>query len=265
VDQRLLENSRYGMIPVVTDGLKPFTVYAAEADRAKAAKMPAVAIVVAGLGVGAAKTTDAIMKLPPAVTLAFTPYGSDPSKLAERARAQRHEILLQIPMEPFDYPDNDPGPQTLLTTLAPEANLDRLHWHLSRFQGYAGIANFMGARFVVADAVMQPIIREAAKRGLGYLDDGSAPRSTAAALAAAQAMPFAKADFAVDAVPTAVEIDRALARLENLAKERGTAVGVASALPISIERIGVWAKALESRGIMLVPLTTAMLKSKSAQ
>jgi len=265
VDQRLLENSRYGMIPVVTDGLKPFTVYAAEADRAKAAKMPAVAIVVAGLGVGAAKTTDAIMKLPPAVTLAFTPYGSDPSKLAERARAQRHEILLQIPMEPFDYPDNDPGPQTLLTTLAPEANLDRLHWHLSRFQGYAGIANFMGARFVVADAVMQPIIREAAKRGLGYLDDGSAPRSTAAALAAAQAMPFAKADFAVDAVPTAVEIDRALARLENLAKERGTAVGDASALPISIERIGVWAKALESRGIMLVPLTTAMLKSKSAQ
>ena len=81
--------------------------------------MPVVAIVVGGLGVGAAKTTDAIMKLPPAVTLAFTPYGSDPAKLAERARAQRHEILLQIPMEPFDYPDNDPGPQTLLTTLAP--------------------------------------------------------------------------------------------------------------------------------------------------
>ncbi len=263
VDPRLLEKSRYGMIPTMFEGQKPFTVYAAEADRAKAAKMPVVSIVVAGLGVGAAKTTDAIMKLPSAVTLAFTPYGSDPSKLAERARAQRHEILLQIPMEPFDYPDNDPGPQTLLTTLSTDANLDRLYWHLSRFQGYAGIANFMGARFVVADAVMQPIIREAAKRGLGYLDDGSAPRSTAPALAAAQAMPFGKADFAIDAVPTAAEIDRALTRLENLAKERGTAIGVASALPISIERIGVWTKALESRGIMLVPLTTAMLKSKS--
>ncbi len=149
IDQRLLEKSRYGMIPVIADGLKPFTAYAAEADRAKAAKMPVVAIVVGGLGVGAAKTTDAIMKLPPAVTLAFTPYGSDPSKLAERARTQRHEILLQVPMEPFDYPDNDPGPQTLLTSLSPDQNLDRLYWHLSRLQGYAGIANFMGARFVV--------------------------------------------------------------------------------------------------------------------
>jgi polysaccharide deacetylase 2 family uncharacterized protein YibQ len=243
--------------------LKPFTVYAAEADRAKAAKMPVVAIVIGGLGVGAAKTTDAIMKLPAAVTLAFTPYGSDPAKLTERARTQRHEILLQIPMEPFDYPDNDPGPQTLLTTLGPEQNLDRLYWHLSRFQGYAGIANFMGGRFVVTDAVMQPIVREAAKRGLGYLDDGSAPRSVASSLAAGQAMPFAKADFSIDAVPTAVEIDRTLAKLENLAKERGIAVGIASALPISIERIGVWIKALESHGIMLVPLTTAMLKSKS--
>jgi polysaccharide deacetylase 2 family uncharacterized protein YibQ len=263
IDSRLLEKSRYGMIPVVNDGLKPFTVYAAEADRAKAAKMPVVSIVVGGLGVGAAKTTDAIMKLPPAVTLAFTPYGSDPGKLAERARAQRHEILLQVPMEPYDYPDNDPGPQTLLTTLAPEQNLDRLYWHLSRFQGYAGIANFMGARFVAADAVMQPIVREAAKRGLGYLDDGSAPRSVAGSLAAGQAMPFARADVAIDAVPTAVEIDRALAKLENLARERGVAVGIASALPVSIERIGVWIKALDSHGIMLVPLTTAMLKSKS--
>jgi polysaccharide deacetylase 2 family uncharacterized protein YibQ len=266
VDQRLLEKSRYGMIPVAADGLKPFTAYAGgtDADRARAAKMPSIAIVIGGLGVGAAKTSDAIMKLPPAVTLAFTPYGADPGKLVERARAQRHEVLLQIPMEPFDYPDNDPGPQTLLTTLNAEQNLDRLSWHLSRFQGYAGIANFMGARFVVTDAAMQPIVREAARRGLGYLDDGSAPRSVASSLAEGQAMPFARADFNIDAVPTSVEIDRALAKLESLAKERGTAVGIASALPISIERISAWTRSLESRGILLVPLTTAMLKSKSS-
>ena len=266
IDQRLLEKSRYGMIPVAADGLKPFTAYAAgnDAERAKAAKIPTIAIVVTGLGVGAAKTADAIVKLPGAVTLAFTPYGSDPGKLVERARSQRHEVLLQIPMEPFDYPDNDPGPQTLLTTVSADQNLDRLMWHLSRFQGYVGIANFMGARFVVTDAVMQPIIREAAKRGLGYLDDGSAPRSVAGALAEGSAVPFAKADLNIDVVPTPAEIDRSLTKLESLAKERGAAIGIASALPISIERIGNWAKALEGRGIMLVPLTTAILKSKSS-
>ena len=264
VDQRLLEKTRYGMIPIAAENLKPFTAYAAPFDQAKAAKMPVIAIVVGGLGVGAAKTTDAIMRLPGAVTLAFTPYGSDPGKLAERARAQRHEIFLQIPMEPYDYPDNDPGPQTLLATLGAEQNLDRLFWHLGRLQAYAGIANFMGARFVATDVAMAPVIREAAKRGLGYFDDGSAPRSVAGSLAAGQAMPFAKGDIAIDAVPTSAEIDHALAKLETIAKDRGFAIGTASALPVSIERIGAWTRGLESRGVVLVPLTTAMLKSKSS-
>ena len=264
IDPKLLEKSRYGMIPVAADGLKSFTAYAADADRAKAARMPVVAIVIGGLGVGAAKTNDAIMKLPAAVTLAFTPYGAEPSKLAERARAQRHEILLQIPMEPYDYPDNDPGPQTLLATLGPDQNLDRLYWHLSRVQGYVGVANFMGARFVATEAAMQPIVGEAAKRGLALFDDGAAPRSVASALATGQAMPFAKGDVAIDAVPTALEIDHALAKLESLARERGTAIGTASALPVSIERLGAWIKGLDAKGIMLVPLTTAMLKSKSS-
>ncbi|QOZ74357.1 divergent polysaccharide deacetylase family protein [Bradyrhizobium sp. CCBAU 53351] len=264
IDQKLLEKSRYGMIPMVSGDLKPFNVYAAEADRAKAAKMPVVAIVIGGLGVGAAKTTDAIMKLPAAVTLAFTPYGADPGKLAERARAQRHEIFLQIPMEPYDFPDNDPGPQTLLTSLSADQNMDRLYWHLSRMQGYAGIANFMGARFVATEPAMQPIIREAAKRGLGFFDDGSSPRSIAGQAAANQAMPFGKGDLAIDVVPTATEIDRALNKLESTARERGIAVGTASALPVSIDRIGAWTKTLGDRGILLVPLTTAMLKSKSS-
>lgn len=266
INQKLLENSRYGMVPIAADGLKPFRVYAGGSDttRALAAKMPSIAIVITGLGVGATKTTDAIIKLPAAVTLAFTPYGSEPSKLVERARAQKHEILLQLPMEPFDYPDNDPGPQTLLTTAAAEQNLDRLLWQMSRFQGYVGVANFMGSRFVTTDSAMQPIVKEAAKRGLAWLDDGTSPRSVAGILAEGQAMPFAKANVSIDTVPTPAEIDRALAKLELLAKENGTAIGTASALPVSIERIGNWSKQLESRGIMLVPLTTAMLKPKSS-
>ncbi|QDM14910.1 divergent polysaccharide deacetylase family protein [Tardiphaga sp. vice352] len=263
---KLLEKARYGMVPIAADGMKPVSAYAAgsDAERARAMKIPSIAIVIGGLGVGAAKTTEAIMKLPAAVTLAFTPYGSDPGKLVERARAQRHEVLLQVPMEPFDYPDNDPGPQTLLATASAEQNLDRLLWHMSRFQGYVGLANFMGARFVAADSAMQPVLRDAAKRGLAYFDDGTAPRSVGQAVAEGTAVPFARADLGIDTSPTSADIDKALARLESLARERGYAVGTASALPISIERIAAWAKTLESRGVMLVPLTTAMLKSKSS-
>ena len=144
------------------------------------------------------------------MTFAFAPYGADVERLGARARSEGHEVLLQVPMEPFDYPDNDPGPQTLLTSLTPEQNIDRLHWLMSRFQGYVGMADSMGARFTATEPALGAVLRETAKRGLIYLDDGSSPRSVAARSPAPTISPFAKADIVLDAVPTPAEIDRAL-------------------------------------------------------
>ena len=164
--------------------MRPFTLYAhprkLPADKTDA---PRIAIIVGGLGISATGTADALAKLPTPVTLGFAPYGADLDRLAERARAENHEVLLQTPMEPFDYPDNDPGPQTLLTSLTPDQNIDRLHWQMSRFQGYVGIVSYMGARFTASEQSLAPVLRETAKRGLIYVDDGASPRSVASQFA----------------------------------------------------------------------------------
>src|SRR5690606_27780599 len=102
------------------------------ADKAEA---PRIAVIVTGLGISAKAADEALTRLPAAVTFAFTPYGGELAKLVIRARQNGHEVLLQAPMEPFDYPDNDPGPQTLLTSLSADQNIDRLQWLMSRFQG----------------------------------------------------------------------------------------------------------------------------------
>jgi polysaccharide deacetylase 2 family uncharacterized protein YibQ len=263
VEQRLTESSKHGAIPkVAPDGARAADVYARPV-KAIAGKpnAPRIAIVVGGLGVGAGITNEALGKLPGPVTFAFAPYGSNLEQLVLRARNGGHEILLHVPMEPFDYPDNDPGPQTLLTSLDAGANIDRLHWLMSRFQGYVGIANHMGGRFTSSDAALAPVLREASKRGLIYLDDGSSQRSVAGQIAGANNLAFAKADLVIDAVPTGADVERALGRLETMARERGIAVGMASALPVSIERIAKWAKAAEGRGVLLVPITAVAKRS----
>jgi polysaccharide deacetylase 2 family uncharacterized protein YibQ len=266
IDQRLAEASHNGPIPrIAADGTRPSEAFAqpvkAMADRPNA---PRIAIVVAGLGISAIGTSDALAKLPGPVTLAFAPYGADLDRIAARARESGHELLLQVPMEPFDYPDNDPGPQTLLTSLNAGQNVERLHWLMSRLQGYVGIANYMGGRFTASEAALSPVLREAALRGLIYVEDGTSPRSLAGQLAGANNLPYAKADLTIDAVPTSAEIDRALARLEKTARERSIAVGMASALPASIERIALWAKAAENHGILLVPISAAAVRGKSS-
>ena len=252
-DPRLTELSRHGPIPkVAVDGARAADAYARPAERTSG---PRVAIVVGKLG--SAGTGEALAKLPAAVSLAFAPYGGDLERSVARARGEGREVLLQVPMEPQDHPDNDPGPPTLLTSLTAEQNVDRLHWSMSRFQGYAGIAPQMGARFAGNEPAVAAVVREISKRGLIYFDDGAASGSVASQVASANNVPFAKADLVIDAAPTAAEIDRALARLEALARERGMAVGAASALPVSIERIARWAKAAAGRGVTLVPVSAA--------
>jgi polysaccharide deacetylase 2 family uncharacterized protein YibQ len=266
LDQRLVEASKHGAIPrIAPDGARPAEIYARTIAPLQARKDgPRIAIVVGGLGVSASLTEKAIDKLPGPVTFAFPPYGADVERLVTRARAEGHEVLLQAPMEPFDYPDNDPGPQTLLTSLGTDQNLDRLHWQMSRFQGYVGLANYMGARFTATEAALAPVLKETARRGLIYIDDGASPRSVAGQIAGANNVPFAKAEVTLDAVPTPANIDKALARLEAMARERGSAIGIASALPASIERIAQWAKGAEVRGFVLVPITAVAIKPKSS-
>jgi uncharacterized protein len=265
-DQKFVEMTPHGPIPkVAADGTRPADAFARPVKPLPGKPdAPRIVLIVGGLGVSTTATSDAIAKLPGSVTLGFVPYGSDLASLVARARDGGHEVLLQVPMEPFEYPDNDPGPQTLLTSLTTQQNLDRLYWLMSRFQGYVGIANTMGARFTASEPSFTPILREAAKRGLIFVDDGSNPRSIAGRIAGANNLPFARADVILDSVPTPAEIDRALGRLEMAARERSFAVGIASALPVSIDHIAKWAKAAESRGLLLVPISAVALKAKQS-
>jgi polysaccharide deacetylase 2 family uncharacterized protein YibQ len=266
VEQRALERSSYGAIPrIAADGARPSEIYGRPANIPAAKKNnPRIAIIVGGLGISAAVTQQAIKNLPSPITFAFSPYGADIERLVTQARTEGHEALLQVPMEPLDFPDNDPGPHALLTSLGVPQNLDRLHWLMSRFQGYVGIVNTMGARFTASEPALTPVLNDIAARGLIYIDNGSSAKSLASQIAGAGGLPFARADVVLDAMPAAAQIDAALGRLETLARERGAAVGIASALPASVERIAQWAKAAESRGVVLVPITTAAIKPKSS-
>ncbi|WID99150.1 divergent polysaccharide deacetylase family protein [Bosea vestrisii] len=258
-DKRLVERTRHGLLPKIgPDGATPLQVYARPLGPAPAGK-PAgrIAILVGGLGISQSSTSEAIARLPGPVSLAFAPYGADLEKTVQRARSEGHEVFLQVPMEPFDYPDNDPGPHTLLTGPKGSDNLDRLQWALGRVTGYVGIVNFLGGRLTADDTALTPLLREIAGRGLMVVDDGSSPRSLLASAATKAQIPALKADLALDAVPRAETIDRELQRLETLARDQGAVIATASALPVTIERITRWARTLEGKNLVIIPVSAA--------
>jgi len=256
-DARIAERTRHGTLPRIgDDGERAWDVYSRPPAGAASARAR-VAILVTGLGISQSATNDAIAKLPPDVTLAFAPYGTDLERLVSRARTNGHEVMLQVPMEPFDYPDNDPGPHTLTVQAKAEENREKLHWVMGRFAGYTGIVNFMGARLTADEAALTPIIEEIASRGLAILDDGTSSRSLVRRAAEGANAPVARASLVIDAVPRAEAIDAMLDRLEEQARSEGFAIATASALPLSVDRIARWAAQASERGIVLVPVSAA--------
>jgi polysaccharide deacetylase 2 family uncharacterized protein YibQ len=255
----LSEETSAGAIPRISGtGLRPFDAYRRPADAALASGGPMIAIVVTGLGINEQGSLDAIDQLPDDVTLAFAPYGRSLQNSVAAARAAGHEVMLEVPLEPFDYPQNDPGPHTILTGEAPRDNLEKLFWLMARFGGYFGVINNMGARLTASAQDFGPVMEEFGARGLSYLDDGSSNRSVAAQLASANTVPFARAGSMIDVNPARASILSALASLETQAMETGSAIGIVSALPISVQAVSDWAHELDAKGIALVPVSALM-------
>jgi uncharacterized protein len=259
----LTETSAYGLLPRIgDDGTRPLDAYARPAASDDTAGLRRVAIVIGGIGVEGGASEAAITGLPGAVTLAFAPYGDELPATVADARASGHEILIQVPMEPYNYPDIDPGPRTLTVDGGTTKNLDRLHWVLSRITTYVGVMNYMGAQFTGDDKAMAPVIGDVVGRGLLYLDDGSSARSRALSFAAPSA-PVLEADLVIDADISPAAIDAKLDQLAAIAADRGYAIATGTAFPTTVERVAAFAKAAERRGLLLVPVSDLVRSDRS--
>ncbi|WP_209010864.1 divergent polysaccharide deacetylase family protein [Labrenzia sp. PHM005] len=257
-DTRVSERSDYGFLPMISDaGVRPLDAYS-RPIATEFTSIPKIAVVITGLGLSEAGTQNAIDRLPPDVTFALAPYGSDLDLWMQQARMKGHELLLQIPLEPFDFPDNDPGPHTLLVSLKPAELLDRLAFLLTRVTNYVGVIGEMGARYTSIKPSMQFLLEKLKSRGLMFVDNGTTSRSIAGEVSADVRMPFSGVDVVLDEVPRESNIDAKLLQLESVARARGFAVAAGSALPVTVRQLEEWVQDLEQRGLQLVPVSATI-------
>ncbi len=246
----LLEDSPYGSLPVIgPDGLRPVDQYARPWSGARGTR---IAVVVGGLGLSQTGTQRAIQELPAEITLAFAATGNSLQRWMQEARRKGHEILLQVPFEPFDYPANDPGRGTLLTTRPVADNLASLHEAMARITNYTGIMNYMGGRFLSDATALEPVMRDIGKRGLLFFDDGSSARSLTGQMAKSLDMPQAFADVQLDGQLDRQAILQRLDELERVALRQGSAIGTASAFDETVDAIRQWSEEASRRGIEIV-------------
>ena len=206
---------------------------------------------IGGLGLNAKTTRQAIEDLPPEVTLSFVPYAEGLQGWIDLARSNGHEVLLEAPMEPLDYPQNDPGPYTLMAQDPPQETVKRLEMLLSRATGYFGLTNYLGGRFLSSDAAMGVFGSALRQRGLGFIDDGSAANR-------AGGEPRASAERVIDQDLDSGSIDQQLQALEASAQQHGKALASGFAYPVTLQEVQRWAGALQAHGVILAPASALM-------
>jgi polysaccharide deacetylase 2 family uncharacterized protein YibQ len=256
----LVESSPNGPLPKIgPDGIQPWQAYARPFEAAET--KPRVAVLLTGLGLSAA-ATEAAIKLPADVTLSFSPYAEKLGEQLAAARFAGHETLLDLPLEPVNYPQHDPGPYTLLTTLSATDNVARLEWVLSRGVGYVGVVGQFGTKFSTSSKYLLPMLEALKKRGVMYVDAKASPDSAAGRTARDMGVPRAINDAVIDADGGRAGIDKRLSEIERTVRTERNAVAFASPYPITLDRLTAWMATLPQKGIALAPVSALANRQK---
>jgi len=260
-DPELIEETEQGLLPKVDGaGRQPWRVYSRPFNALD--KRKRIAVVMLQMGLSPKQTQNAINDLPGAVTLGFAPYARGLEDWIKQARDSGHEVLIGLPMEPREYPSNDPGPNGLLTRNTVEENVKRLNWTLSRVTGYVGVFNLMGAKFTANRKALTPVFKQLGARGLLMLDTRASAFTLSGAVAQEVGLPFALMDSSPDSEPNRGAIDRELAKVIETAEKKGRAVAILKPYPITLLRLKRWIKRLDAKKLILAPLSAVVVRPK---
>lgn len=251
--QPVLQTASAREVPAAKPAAPKTTMHRYARDFVNPENKPTVSIIVGGLGINRGRTNAAISELPADVTLSFSPTTVNLQSWVSKARRAGHEVLIELPMEPYDYGRERPHPQVLQVAAGTETNTRRLLTMLSRVNGYAGVMNYQGGKFATSADAAGPVFDILEQKGLSFFEDGSLSRSVFSEAADQEGVRFGKAGAWIDARPEADEITNQLMRLEVQATESGSALGVGMSYPITIDILKDWTERLEAKGFVLAP------------
>nr|MBX2806827.1 divergent polysaccharide deacetylase family protein [Hyphomicrobiales bacterium] len=215
---------------------------------------PRVGILLRGLGRNDRNSEIAVTILPPAISLGFAPYVGSAQQWAQEARDLGHEVIIQLPFEPEDYPKTNPGPETILTTSSASQNSSKLRTVLARFDGYNGVTSYYGGKLLQSPDALRPVLEDIKERGLIYISEPDASQALVRKLAGELGVIYGGADIIVDNFQTTDVIQKNLEQLIELARKNGSAIGMAYASRNSIEQLRIWSETVASKGVTLVPV-----------
>lgn len=253
--QKFTKNTPTGPIPkIAADGTTPFRAFSRPYIPSGAAiELPKVSIVVMDYCMSDNASKLILDRLPSPVSLVLNPYCDNPKGAVDKAVSLGHEVWLGLPMQTENYPLMDIGPLSLLINASEDTNLNTTKKVMATAYKYPGIVSLFKPVFIKSEKDFTPILEFIGKTGLGYFDTNIAPPKYIENFSNASDIPYTHADVHIDSSLTEYDIRLRLAELRRIAAQRGQAVGVIHATPLSIREVSAWTKTVSDQNLSLAP------------
>jgi uncharacterized protein len=187
--------------------------------------IPKIVIIIDDIGYDK-KIAMALSELDPKITFSVLPFAPFGKVIAKELHSRGSQLMLHLPMEPFEYPDVNPGPGAILSSMSPDILLDQLKKAINDVPNIVGVNNHMGSRITTDANQMNQIFSTLKKEKLFFIDSRTAPKSQCKASARLFKLEFAQRDVFLDNFQNSEYITGQFNKLKALAKKNGFAIGI---------------------------------------
>lgn len=213
-----------------------------------------VAIVIDDLGCNDAQSEE-LLKIDIPLTFSVFPLCRYSASIAQKAHAMGRDVMLHLPMEPYEYPEKNPGNGTLFLHMSNEKLLRKLGADIRSVPFIKGVNNHMGSRFTEDEEKMRVVLEELKERGLFFLDSRTSRNSVGYSMAKEMGVKAVGRDIFLDNNPDVESINAQIYKLARCSMKNGSAIGIGHPHPSTIEALKQSIPELKRKGIEVVPVS----------
>jgi uncharacterized protein len=218
---------------------------------------PRIAIIVDDLG-GRRDVFDVLREIRRPLTVAVLPALPLSASMARDAARSGMEVLLDVPMEPYRYPELDPGPGILLTSMSPAQIQHAVGGQLETVAPAVGVINRMGSRLTEDSSRMRAMLEVLAARRMFLIDAYTSSQSAAYDEARIAGVRAARRHLLIDHASGEAGDRAQWDRVAGWAERRGEVVVVAHGHPLTVRLLKEYVPRWEARGLRLVPVSAVV-------
>ncbi len=219
-------------------------------------RQPVAKVVLILDDIGYRYTDRQALALPSQVTFSVLPGAPLAQELAHKAQQQGRDIMVHMPME--SQADKQLGPVALTSSMYPEVISRTTLAALDSLPMAIGVNNHMGSRLTEQSLPMQALMQAIKDRGLFFIDSRTTASTVAETVARNMGVPTDRRQVFIDHQHSPAFMQAQFARLIELARQQGSAIGIAHPHPQTLAFLQKIIPTLAGSQVKLVPVSELM-------